>query len=39
MRIFLSLLLPTKDSNLNCKVNELNKCLKQLEANHSKVVM
>ena len=37
MRIFLSLLLPTKDSNLNFKVNELNKCLKQLAANHSNV--
>ena len=37
MRIFLSLLLPTKDSNLNFKVNELNKCLKQLAANHNNV--
>ena len=37
MRIFLSLLLPTKDLHLNFKVNELNKCLKQLAANHSNV--
>ena len=37
MRIFLSFLLPTKDSHLNFKLNELNKCLKQLAANHSSV--
>ena len=33
MKIFLSLLLPTKDSNLNYRVNELNNCFKQLAAN------
>ena len=37
MRIILRLLLPTKDLHLNFKVNELNKCLKQLAANHSSV--
>ena len=34
-RIFISLLLPTKGPNLNCKVNELNMYIKQLVANHN----
>ena len=33
VRIFISLLLPTKDSSLNFRVNELNACLKKLAAN------
>ena len=36
-KIFLSLLLPTKDTKLNFRVNELNYCLKQLAANHGNV--
>ena len=35
MKIFLSLLLPTKDAKLNYRVNEFNNCLRQLAANHS----
>ena len=36
-KIFLSLLLPTKDKELNFSVNELNYCFKQLAANHGNV--
>ena len=36
-KIFLSLLLPTKDTKLNFCVNELNYCLKQLAANQGNV--
>ena len=37
MKIYLSLLLPTKDSKLNGHVNELNMCYRQLAANHGNV--
>ena len=36
-RIHISLLLPTKNTCLNCKVNELNKGLKKLASNHRNV--